>query len=86
MKFMELQRCPICKNPNISVKKIVTLLEGVRYDEVECPACSAQWKFYYKIADAQIEVTSAPDIPHECHCGNCNKTETPEEDVVDAEA
>lgn len=78
MNFMELQSCPVCKNRNISVNKIVTLLEGVRYDDVVCPECGATWKFYYKITDAQVEVTSAPEIPHECHCGNCGKNDTEE--------
>lgn len=66
MSFNELQNCPSCKSENTTVSKIVTLLEGVRYDVVSCDDCGTQWKFYYKIADAQVEViqSGAPVHTH----------------------
>lgn len=79
MTFLEMQACPNCRNENVTVNKIVTLLDAVRYDGCVCNDCGAEWKFYYKISDAKIELEKqGKDIPKavtgpngECMCEAC---------------
>lgn len=64
MTIKDAYVCPKCKNTNPTVLAIQSIMNDVRYDVVQCPACMTEWRAYYKVSEVSTEVTFVgPDKP-----------------------
>lgn len=55
--------CPICNSEKIRISGMQPLFEDARFDYCRCEDCGAEWRFYYKISDCNIELTKEGNVP-----------------------
>ena len=56
-------RCPICSSEEVTLTGIQPLFEDTRFDYCRCNNCGAEWRFYYKVSDCNIELTKEGVVP-----------------------
>ena len=72
IKLSNANKCPICESTDVRVTGMQPLFEDARFDYCRCGKCGAEWRFYYKVCDCNIELTQE---------GNVQQPEEPVEDT-----
>lgn len=70
IKLSDASKCPICESEDVRVTGMQPLFEDARFDYCRCGKCGAEWRFYYKVCDCNIELTQE---------GNVSQSEEPED-------
>lgn len=55
--------CPLCNSEKVRISGMQPLFEDARFDYCRCEDCGAEWRFYYKISECNIELTKEGNIP-----------------------
>ena len=71
IKLSDASKCPICESTDVRVTGMQPLFEDARFDYCRCGKCGAEWRFYYKVCDCNIELTQE---------GNVSPSENPSEE------
>ena len=65
IKLIDASKCPICESTEVRITGMQPLFEDARFDYCACEKCGAEWRFYYKVCDCNIELTQEGNIPEE---------------------
>ena len=65
IKLSDACKCPICESTEVRITGMQPLFEDSRFDYCTCEKCGAEWRFYYKVCDCNIELTQEGNIPEE---------------------
>lgn len=63
IKMSDSTKCPICESTEVKVVGIQPLFEDSRFDYCRCNHCGSEWRFYYKVAECNMELTKEGSIP-----------------------
>ncbi len=63
IKLSDASKCPICESNDVRVTGMQPLFEDARFDYCRCGKCGAEWRFYYKVCDCNIELTQEGNVP-----------------------
>lgn len=56
MNVNECFICPVCRNDNVVITSATAFMSDIRADTMRCTVCKAEWRLYFKVGEARVEV------------------------------